>query len=187
VKHVTRRWPCIVVATLCCLLALPQPASAFIGSLEGYEVYEDGRPRVRVNVGGTCSTQSAQLLCHFIAVSISKEPDRCSLFVSEWSATLTRVSTGQADEERWATTKGPEGVFGQMATTTLTVKILSRTGTRMISDLTQRTRYANPSALSAITGSGPLPPSVMHLESAFGRGAPADYRPDEFTVLPEDR
>ena len=78
-------------------------------------------------------------------------------------------------------------MWGALATTTLTVKRILGGSTRMISELTQRTSYANPSALSAVTGGGPLPPSVMHLKAALGLRAPADCRPDEFTVQPEDR
>jgi hypothetical protein len=97
----------LLIATLG-LLTLATSASAFAAALEGYEVYEDGT-RDRVNVGGPCSPQSARLVCHFISVSISKRQDRCSILVSEWSETLTRVSSAQADEKHWATTKGPEG------------------------------------------------------------------------------
>lgn len=182
---IAARYARILVATLSLLASAPSE-SAFVAALEGFEVYEVGT-RDRVNVGGTCSPQSARLVCHFIAVYISKRADRCSLLVSEWSATLTRVNSAQADEEHWATTKGPEGVFGALATTTLTVKRILGGSTRMISELIQRMSYANPSALSAITDSGPLPPSIMHLEAALGRRVPADCRPDEFTVLPEDR
>jgi hypothetical protein len=75
-------------------------------------------------------------------------------------------------------------LWGALATTTLTVKRILGGSTRMISELTQRTSYANP---SAITGGGSLSPSVMHLKAALGLRAPADCRPDEFTVQPEDR
>jgi hypothetical protein len=120
-----KRFRCAMTLSLLCLLAVATSASAQPQTLVrtaqmwGTEKSE-GKVAATVGIAGECVQTGKELACQFVALSFSTD-EKCTVMVAGWSQHLKLVSRTR-DEVQWVGTKGPTGLAGVVATTSLVVK-----------------------------------------------------------------